>query len=69
MPVSLSIKLQGSACNVIKNEILALVIYCELCEIFKNSFFTEHLELAFMLPQWITYIKLQKTQFERKCSK
>ena len=37
------IKLQASACNFIKKEALAQVFRCEFCEIFKNSFFPEHL--------------------------
>ena len=31
------------ACNFIKKETLAQVFSCELCEISKNTFFTEHL--------------------------
>ena len=31
------------ACNFIKKETLAQVFYCEFCEIFKNTFFIEHL--------------------------
>ena len=31
------------ACNFIKKETLAQVLSCEFCEIFKNTFFTEHL--------------------------
>ena len=31
------------ACNFIKKETLAQVFFCEFCEIFKNTFFTEHL--------------------------
>ena len=30
-------------CNFIKKEALAQVFSCEFCEIFKNTFFTEHL--------------------------
>ena len=33
------IKLQTSACNFIKKETLALMFFCEFCEIFKNTFF------------------------------
>ena len=43
MPVSFSIKLQGSACNFIKTETLAQVLSCEFCKISKNNFFIEHL--------------------------
>ena len=30
-------------CKFHENEALVHVIFCELCEIFKNTFFTEHL--------------------------
>ena len=39
--ISFLIKLQ--ACNFIKKETLTQVFSCEFCEIFKNTFFTEHL--------------------------
>ena len=32
------------ACNFIKKETLGQVFSCELCEIFKKTFFTEHLQ-------------------------
>ena len=35
--------LQKKVCNFIKKETLAQVFPCEFCEIFKNTFFTEHL--------------------------
>ena len=35
------------ACNFIKNETLAQVFCCEFCEIFKNSYFVEHLRTIF----------------------
>ena len=38
------LKLQASACNSIKKQTLAQVFSCEFCEIFKNTFFTEHLQ-------------------------
>ena len=31
------------ACNFVKKETLAQVLFCEFCEISKNNFFTEHL--------------------------
>ena len=34
------------ACNFIKKDTLAQVFSCEFCEIFKNTFFTEHLRLT-----------------------
>ena len=37
--VSFLVKLQAETCNFIKREALALVFYCEFCEIFKNTFF------------------------------
>ena len=30
-------------CNFIKRETVALVVFCEFCEIFENNFLTEHL--------------------------
>ena len=33
----------AEACNFIKKETLAQVFSCEFCEIYKNTFFTEHL--------------------------
>ena len=36
-------KLQAEACNFIKKETQAQMFSCELCEIFNNTFFTEHL--------------------------
>ena len=33
----------AGACNIIKKEALVQVFSCEFCEIFKNTFFTEHL--------------------------
>ena len=41
--VSLLIRLQVEACNIIKKETLALVFSCEFCEISKSTFFTENL--------------------------
>ena len=39
----LEIKSQALVCNFINKEALVWVLSCEFCEIFKNSFFTEHL--------------------------
>ena len=41
--VSFSIKLQASTFNFIKKETLARVFSCEFCEIFKSTYFIEHL--------------------------
>ena len=41
--VSFLKKLQAFACNFIKKETLWHVFSCEFCEIFINTFFTEHL--------------------------
>ena len=41
--VSFLIKLQAEACNFIEKETLAQVFSCEFWEIFKNTFFIEHL--------------------------
>ena len=38
-----NIRKQPEACNFIKKETLAQVFSCEFCEIFKNTFLTEHL--------------------------
>ena len=35
-------RLWPEACNFIKKETLVEVFSCEFCEIFKNTFFTEH---------------------------
>ena len=48
------IKFQPSTCNFIKKEIVALIFSCEFCEIFKNTFFTEHL--------WELLLKLEQVQ-------
>ena len=37
---------RSEACNFIKKEALAQVFSCEFCEIFKNTFFTEHLRMT-----------------------
>ena len=37
------IKLQAEACKFIKKETLAQMFSREFCEIFNNTFFTEHL--------------------------
>ena len=37
------LRINGPACNSIKEETLALVFSCEFCKISKNTFFTEHL--------------------------
>ena len=39
-------KVASQACNFIKKEILVPVFSCEFCEIFKNTFFTEHLRAS-----------------------
>ena len=36
-------KLQAGAFKLIKKETLAQVFFCGICEIIKNTFFTEHL--------------------------
>ena len=52
MPESL---LQAKACNFIKKETLAQVFSCKFCEIFKNTFFTEHFH--WLLLQVVCYTK------------
>ena len=44
--VSHLIKLQAEAYNFIKKETLAQVFSCEICEISKNTFLTEHLRVT-----------------------
>ena len=39
-------KLQAKACNFIEKETLAEVFSCKFGEIFKNIFFTEHLQVT-----------------------
>ena len=38
--------LRSQACNFIKKETLAQVLSCEICEISKNTFFTENIRAA-----------------------
>ena len=47
MPESLFNKTVCGPCNFIKKEILAQVFYGGFCEIFLNTFFTEHLQTKF----------------------
>ena len=42
---------QTQACNFIKKETMVLVFSYEFCEIFKNTFFTEHLRAT--ASMWI----------------
>ena len=42
--VSFLIKLKALACYFLKKDTLTLVFSCEFYEIFKNTFFTEHLQ-------------------------
>ena len=43
------IKLQALACNFTKKETIAQVFFCDFCEIFKNTFFTDHLRANALL--------------------
>ena len=45
--VSFLIKLQAEVYSFIKKNTLAQVVSCEVCEIFKNTFLTEHLRCLF----------------------
>ena len=40
------IKLQAEVCNFIKKGALAQMFSCEICEISKNTFFIEHLQVT-----------------------
>ena len=42
--VSFLIKLQNEACNFLKKDTLAQMSSCEFWEIFKDTFFIEHLQ-------------------------
>ena len=51
----------ASACDFIKEEILAQVFSCEFCEVFlQNTFFTEHLR-ATASSFWIIFTQHEKT--------
>ena len=45
------------ACNFIKKETLAQLFSCKYCEIFKNSFFIEHLWWLLLYSEKIVEIK------------
>ena len=42
--VSFLVKLQAEACSFTKKEALTQVLSCKFCEIFKNTYITEHLQ-------------------------
>ena len=44
--------LRPQACNFIRKETLAQIFSCEFCEIFKNTFFTEHLRTTASTISW-----------------
>ena len=54
------IKLQTEPCNFIQKEILALVLFCESCEIFGNTFFTEHSGRLLMQLLWEIFSQSQE---------
>ena len=47
------------ACNFIKKDTLTQVFFCEFCEIFKNTFFTEHLQTTAFVKKIVKNIKEQ----------
>ena len=51
--------LESLACNfIIKKETLVQMFPCDLCEIFKNTFFTEHLqEKDYICQKWYLYFR------------
>ena len=56
------------ACNFINKEILVQVFSCEFCEIFKNTFFTEHLRTtASIWGHWLTCSRLNGYSHRRLC--
>ena len=50
------LKLQAEACHFIKKETVAQMFSCEFCEIFKNTFFTEHLWTTLSRLEFSLYI-------------
>ena len=50
------------ACNFIKKEALVQAISCYFCEIFKNTYFKEHLWWLLLLSDKTQNIKKMKTQ-------
>ena len=56
-------KLQASGLRPIKKETLAHVFSCEFCEIFKNTFFTEHLRTLLHEGKLIAF-KISLVHFE-----
>ena len=53
------IKLQAEACNFIKKETLGQVFLCDFCEIFKNTFFTEHLRMTVFVNLILIFLRLR----------
>ena len=53
-------------CNFIKKESLTQMFSCEVCEIFKNTFFTEHLWATASVKNWC--VEMQKRQNTQKTS-
>ena len=51
--------LQAKTCNFIKKETLSQVLFCEFCEIVKNTFFIEH--LRWLLLKWSANLTLLTT--------
>ena len=58
-------KLQPQACNFIKKDTLAQVFSCELCEISKKIFFTEHLRTTASETTTSDAFKLNKKKYIR----
>ena len=57
--VSFSIKLQAPPTTLLKKETLVQVFFCELCEVFKVTFFTEHLRETASAPGVMFFGKLK----------
>ena len=49
--------------NFINKDTLTQVFFCELCEIFKNTFFTEHLPATASFCNSITHSSILKVNF------
>ena len=57
---------EAETCNFSKKETLPLVFFCEFCEIFKNTFFIEHLRAtASALQEKSTFHPIHKSLTER----
>ena len=59
------IKLQASVCNLKKKEALAQVASWEFCEIFKSTYFTEHLRATPILSEFEGFSPKKNSFFKK----